>query len=293
MKKLILSFVAVLLLAGVAACSGDGSPLSESSAKSALKKEAIFAKDSQVASINIGFQEVNEATLANLALLKAAGVVDYSTEKVVETVTKRIWGGYWNGYYNTTKEVEHVFANVELTDAGKKLVVENPTKKRADIIKDFKSNENYEEILPDYMSASGLGTDASAAAADAEVEVVEEQVAEVAADTVAAVAEEVAAVEVDQAPVNENPNAAYEALLARVNTEAVSVLLGRFEIVNVKEVLCTEDMFKAGKGSCTVLYKFVNKTPFGYVFNAPKQDYIMSTKVNFVLYQDMGWVVED
>lgn len=293
MKKLILSFVAVLLLAGVTACSGDGSPLSESSAKSALKKEAIFAKDSQVASINIGFQEVNEATLANLALLKAAGVVDYSTEKVVETVTKRIWGGYWNGYYNTTKEVEHVFANVELTDAGKKLVVENPTKKRADIIKDFKSNENYEEILPDYMSASGLGTDASAAAADAEVEVVEEQVAEVVADTVAAVAEEVAAVEVEQAPVNDNPNAAYEALLARVNTEAVSVLLGRFEIVKVKEVLCTEDMFKAGKGSCTVLYKFVNKTPFGYVFNAPKQDYIMSTKVNFVLYQDMGWVVED
>lgn len=286
MKKVILSLAAALMLVGMAACGSDNGPLTESSAKSALKKDAYFAKDSQVAPFKVGFQEVEESYLDKLARLKAAGVIDYTSESVVETVTRRVWGGYWSGYSTVTREITHTFADVQLTEAGKKLVVENPTKNRADIVADFKANENYVEIMPEYMSA--LYGD------QAVEEVAVEEVTEVdsvaVVDTVAVpeVVEEV----LMEAPVNNGPNAAYEVLLARVNAEDVNVLLGRYEIVKVKEVRCTDDMLKNGKASCTVLYKFVDKTPFGYVFDGPKANYILSAKVDFILYQDMGWVVD-
>lgn len=299
MNKFLLTLAAGAMLLGFSACSGEGSPLTASSAKSALKKEAIFAKDSQVRSFEIGFREVSESELDELAKLKAAGLVEFTVEQATETREYRDYS-FWSGYYTYTKTIEHTFADVKLTPAGQKLVVEKPTSVRADVLKDFKANEDYEEVIPDYMSATYTATATAEDTTQIEVAEVAEavEVEEVEADTCGAVEEIAEVIETPAEPAKAepakvNPNAAYEALVARVNPETVNVLVGRFEIVKVKEVLCTEDMFKAGKGSCTVLIKFVDKTPFGFVLGAPEENYIRSTSVNFIHYQDMGWTVDD
>lgn len=93
------------------------------------------------------------------------------------------------------------------------------------------------------------------------------------------------------APVD--PNAAYEAAMARVNREEHQVLLGRYKFIKVKEVLCSEEMAKNGVGKCRLLYTFEDKTPFGYVLGAPREGYVEDTEVSFVYYQDLGWTVSD
>lgn len=289
MKTILNIFAAAALVLGLSACSGSNEPLSASSAKKALKKEAIFAKDSQVYEFATGFQEVSLDYLQKLAKLKAAGMITYTTEKAIETVKKREWGGYYTGYYTTTEQVPHYFANVSLTEEGLKYVVEKPTTMREDDAKDVKFNEDYEELIPDYMSA-----------VDNAMSVAEENQGE-ATDSVEVVEEEVAVEEeVVEAPQSEpakpapDVNAAYNSMMARINVQNVFVRAGRFELVKVKNVFCTEDMFKAGEGTCAALYKFVDKTPFGYVFDAPAADYVHEKKgIKFRLYQDRGWVVVD
>lgn len=265
--------------------------MSASSAKSAIEKEAFFAKDCNVTSFEVGFQEVTEDYLQKLACLKAAGMITYTTETVNETRSET-YGNYWTGYHTRTYEVLHVFADVKLTPEGQKLVVENPTVLREDVKKDFAPNENYEEPVPGYMSATDNSFN-SADTSQEDVEVAEEvieseEISEI-GDTIVEVAEEVITPE----PKNKkDPNAAYNAMLERVDTSKVNVLVGRFKIVKVKEILCTEDMLKKGEGSCTLLFKFVDKTPFGYVFNTLQENYIQSVNVKFIHYQDLGWTVD-
>lgn len=85
MKKLAYWACMILLLAGVASCGQDG-PLSKSSAKKALEREAFFAKDSQVQEFMTGFYEASPEVMDQLARLKAAGMVTYTAEGVMEIV---------------------------------------------------------------------------------------------------------------------------------------------------------------------------------------------------------------
>lgn len=289
MKKLFLYLAAGVMIMGMTACSADTNPLSESSAKSALKKEAVFAKDSQVRDFAIGFKEVSDNELNQLAQLKAAGVVEYTAETVIEKRKVRQWNGYWAPPTVVIQETPHTFADIKLTPAGEKYVIAEPTLYRDDLKKDLNANNDYEENVPEYMHASHIAQTAPAAVNEPATEVVEEtEVEEIIED----VPMDDDGEAVEEAPAANNLNAAYEKMCARVNIENVNVLLGRYEIVNVKEILCTEDMYKAGKGSCKVFFKFVDKTPFGFVLGAPLEGYIDSNKVSFVLYQDLGWVVD-
>lgn len=293
MNKFILSIALCVSVAALPSCSGEGEPLSASTAKSALKKEAIFAKDSQVKTFEIGYQEVSEEYLNTLAKLKAAGVINFSVEQATETIERREYS-YWSGYYYTTYEVNHFFADVQLTESGKKFIIEEPTTVRADLKEYVLANENYEEKIPEYMSAN-YNAPSSDKASDEAVAVEEETVVEE-MDTVVAVTEEVEIISESekpkaQAPAKKNLNEAYKAMCAKINTNTVNVLLGHYELIKVKDVLCTEDMFKAGKGSCTVYVKFVDKTPFGFVLGAPSEGYVENVKINFIHYQDSGWVV--
>lgn len=299
MKKVLSFLTAGVILLGLTACSGEGSPLSKSSAKSALMKESVFAKDSQVANFSIGFQEIDENKFNELVVLKAAGVVDYTLESVVEYRKNTVWGGYWTGYYTENVEVTHVFANVSLTPEGQKLVVAEPTKYRKDLAEILKANKDYKEFEPAYLSVTD-GTYqqlVSKKPAKAGEPVVEEIIEEYADADTAVVEEKV----VEKAPAHnsnktlkaDSKNAAYEAMVARVSTEEVNVLLGHYKLDRVSEILCNEEMFKEGKGSCKVYYKFVDKTPFGYVMGTPKADSLMSATVKFIHYQDLGWIVAE
>lgn len=295
MKKIIPAIALGVVMLALPSCSGDGKPLSASSAKSALKKEAIFAKDSQVKTFETGFQEVSEEYLNSLAQLKAAGVIDFTVETATEIRQNRSYS-YWSGYTYTPYEVTHYFADVQLSEAGKKFIIEEPTTVRSDLKDLLKANKDYEEKVPDFMNASYSGIsgrsatspDEGAIAVEAEEVFVEDSA------VVEAVVEEVAQPEQPKKSASKNnPNEKFESMLAKVNTESVNVLLGRFELVKIKDVLCTEDMFKAGKGSCTVYVKFIDKTPFGFVLGAPSEGYLQATQIKFIHYQDTGWVVED
>lgn len=292
MKKVIAMLAAAALVLGVSSC-GDDAVLGKSAAKKAIKKEAVFAKDFATASFDTGYYEVDEDYILKLAQLQAAGVITYKIDNVVEKVQKRNYN-YWSGYSYYTVDNEHMFATVEFTDEGRKLVVEKPTRTREDIAKDFKTNEDFEEAMPDYMNST---TD-NAEPAPESVAVEEEATVETAAPDSAVAEADSVATEVVEEVVEEvaapaNPNAAYEAAVARVNREEHQVLLGRYKFIKVKEVLCSEEMAKNGVGKCRLLYTFEDKTPFGYVLGAPRQGYVEDTEVSFVYYQDLGWTVSD
>lgn len=288
MKKTIAIVAAAAVAIGLTSC--DDSVLSSSSARKAIKKEAIFAENYATAQFNTGYYEAGEGDLLNLARLKAAGMVTYTAETIIEKVRKSTYS-YWSGYSYYNVDEEHTFVTVQLTEEGKKHLVETPVTQRADIAKDFKANEDYEEFIPDYMKIEST---------DIVTPVTEKEVVEAVEDIVpdSAVIEEVTATEEvtetqapSPAPVKAEPNAAYEAAMAKVNIETHNVLLGRFSLEKVREVRCSEEMAKNGVGSCTAIITFKDKTPFGYVLGAPKQDFLKGVKVSLVYYEDLGWTV--
>lgn len=292
MKKFLALMVTSTLILSLTSC-GDDSVLSSSSAKKALKKEAIFAENFATEQFKTGYYEVSESELTDLQRLKAAGMITLTSEVIIEKVQKRNYD-YWRGYTYYTVDREHIFASVQLTEEGKKLEIEEPVTKREDIIKDFKDNENYEETIPDYMTNYETTTTVVA-----EDPVVEEVVTEEAVEVDSAAVEETGIEEATREseaaqapePAKKDPNAAYNAACAKTYTQEHNMLLGHYELKKVKEVRCSEDMAKSGTGKCLALITFRDKTPFGYVLGAPKQDYISSISVSFIYYQDMGWTV--
>lgn len=294
MKKLFgIGLIAAMAFAMIS-CGSDG-PLTASSAKNALSKEAVFTKNSLTQKFNVGFYEVSESQLDVLAKLQAAGVITFTAKNVKEYVNTREWTGGWYGSYRyVTKEVPHWFASVDLTDAGKKMVVEDPVVNREDIEKDFKSNKDFNEVVPQYMSEtfvieSPTSTNHSVEKTDepTEVDTTESDTAIVVAEEVIDVVEDVP----QTAPQDKNSD--YNAALSKVNPIEVNVLLGQIKIVKCKEVLCTNDMFEAGKGECKFIWKVTDKTPFGYVAdNFPPEGYLNPGTATFVYYNDMGWTVE-
>ncbi|MDE6513162.1 MAG: hypothetical protein K2L05_03135 [Muribaculaceae bacterium] len=291
-KKKFFGMVAVAALTLTAAsCSNDG-PLTASSAKKAIEKEAFFQKNTLADEFKTGYYESSESNLDKLAQLQAAGMINYSTDEVTEYVTSRQWvGGWYGSYQNVTREIKHWFVNVSLTEAGAKLVVDEPDMKRKDILKDLKANKDYAEIIPDYMTVGHKGAKPVAAPA---VEEAEEVVVEEVADTVEEIVEMAEAVEETPAPAPANKNAAYEAALGRVNSEEVYVLMCQFKVVKCKEVFCPEEMKEAGKGQCSFVWKVTDKTPFGYVLMSsqiPGEGYLNTGSAEFVFYNDLGWTV--
>lgn len=282
MKKFIIMLAITIATIGLSSC--DDSVLSSSSAKKALKKEAIFANDYATSIFKTGYYEVTEPALTALIQLKDAGMITLSTETIIEKAEKRSYD-YWTGYRYYTIDVEHTFANVALTDKGEKLVVKKPTTMRKDIANDLKANDNYEEELPEYMNLSEIDDAVS-------IEEIEECLE--AADTIASDSTEIENnSSANKAELKEkaNPNATYLQALDNVNIEEQDVLLGRYSLEKVKEIRCSEEMAKNGVGECKAIISFRDKTPFGFILGAPKEGYLQTISVSFIYYQDLGWTV--
>lgn len=287
MKKFIIMLAITIATIGLSSC--DDSVLNSSSAKKALKKEAIFANDYATSIFKTGYYEVTEPALTALIQLKEAGMITLSTETIIEKAEKRSYD-YWTGYRYYTIDVEHTFANVALTDKGEKLVVKEPTTMRKDIADDLKANDNYEEELPEYMNLSEIDD----AVSIEEIEECFEAADTIAADTIASDSTEIANnSSANKAELKEkaNPNAAYLQALNNVNIEEQDVLLGRYSLEKVKEIRCSEEMAKNGVGECKAIISFRDKTPFGFILGAPKEGYLQTISVSFIYYQDLGWTV--
>lgn len=287
MKKALIIFAAAIAAIGISSC--DNSVLSTSSAKKALKKEAIFAKDYATTIFRTGYYEVATTELTALNQLVAAGMITLSSDTIIEKAEKRSYD-YWTGYRYYTFDVEHVFANVTLTDKGMAFIIEEPTTMRKDIFNDLKPNNNYVEDVPDYMNLD----EQSERVEDIDIEAIE--TTESINDSLTVVADTITIA--NNASSNQptqkeavNPNAEYYQAINKVSIEEHNMLLGRYSLEKVKEIRCSEEMAKNGIGECKAIITFCDKTPFGYILGAPKEGYLQTISASFVYYQDLGWTV--
>lgn len=298
MKKSYLSSVMAALLAVAALSSCDNSILTAGLAEDAVEKDVFWDDPKVTKDISIGYFEINKDDLLPYQQMKAAGLITFTIDKVVEKKTHYNYD-YWYGRSSYTTNENHYFINVQLTEEGKKYVVETEDGKirkgRKDRIKDMRLEDKElqeEEALPEYMTkyeAVKLGEEELAAAPTTNN-------ADVAAgDTTAvdsAVVEDIAAEEM-QPDKPKSSQSAYEAALAKVNVESVTVVIGEYKIVKCKKVYCPEEWVKLGKGTCDMVFEFKNKTPFGYILGAPKEKSRHVISYTLTRYEDLGWVVNE
>ena len=278
-----LALLAVTMTASMSSC-GDSDILNSGAAKKALKKEAVFAKNHCTVPFSTGFYEVDSDDLDKLARLQAAGMITFSVESATETVTEYTYSWY-SGRTEYTYEREHDFAQVDLTEAGQKLVVESPALYREDTARLKREMDEYSEDIPEYMNTiyvrPQLPEDRSEAT-DTDSIGKNIEIAECVETTT----------EVEEVQPEHDVNANYNTLLARVHKTDNNMLSGRFTLEKVMDVFCPEEFAKDGKGSCRFIAKFVAKTAFGYVLGAPGNQQLREGKATFRRYVDKGWTVE-
>ncbi len=292
MKIMFKSLCVAILFAMAASASltscGESEVLTKGDAKSAIKKDPAFRDSSYTATFNTGYYEVSENDITTLKQLEKAGVITVKLTNVIEQKRQYSYS-YWSGRTSYTVDVEHTFAQVDFTEAGWKYVVWNRPRLREDVEKDLKLNEkDTEEILPDFMNVE--------AATEENVAAVKETVGTVETDTTVAAVDSIATEEVVQEVVEEVAAPAaeadpYEAASSRINIKSWDVMLGKIKVVKAKEVFCPAEDAEKGTGTCTFIVEFYDKTPFGWVNEAPANGTRMQLKATLTRYNDMGWVV--
>lgn len=249
------AFVCVFALVVAASC-GDGRTLTARAAKKALEKETAFRDSSQVAKLDVGFYETDSAGCQRLKELEKAGVVKCRISVVPERrrVERYTW---WEGTTVSYEDVRHIFAEVELSDEGRKYVVANPPVRPVG-----------DDNLPvaDYHNIS---------------------------DTVAAVVEGAGAASPAVAPGSgDEKNKAYSAALKKVRFRAVSVLTGFYRVERVVNVFCPENYRRGGMGKCEFVCVFTGVTPFGKCLTAHEEGERTYGSADFTRFEDRGWRVD-
>lgn len=249
------AFVCVFALVVAASC-GDGRTLTARAAKKALEKETAFRDSSQVAKLDVGFYETDSAGCQRLRELEKAGVVKCRISVVPERrrVERYTW---WEGTTVSYEDVRHIFAEVELSDEGRKYVVANPPVRPVG-----------DDNLPvaDYHNIS---------------------------DTVAAVVEGAGAASPAVAPGSgDEKNKAYSAALKKVRFRAVSVLTGFYRVERVVNVFCPDNYRKGGMGKCEFVCVFTGVTPFGKCLTAHEEGERTYGSADFTRFEDRGWRVD-
>lgn len=249
------AFVCVFALVVAASC-GDGRTLTARAARKALEKETAFRDSSQVAKLDVGFYETDSAGCQRLRELEKAGVVKCRISVVPERrrVERYTW---WEGTTVSYEDVRHIFAEVELSDEGRKYVVANPPVRPVG-----------DDNLPvaDYHNIS---------------------------DTVAAVVEGAGAASPAVAPGSgDEKNKAYSAALKKVRFRAVSVLTGFYRVERVVNVFCPDNYRKGGMGKCEFVCVFTGVTPFGKCLTAHEEGERTYGSADFTRFEDRGWRVD-
>ncbi len=256
--------VLLLMVLPFALSACDSNVLSERFARCAIEKEAMFRDSSQVAVLDVGYYEVKPEMRAVLDSLVKLGVVNCKIDEVKERrrFEKYTW---WEGTKVYYKEVNHYFADVSLTDAGKKFLVCNPPTTR----------------LGDEPAISGdvpvAGDSLLLASYD-----------DTAADSIGAV--EVAK-DADSAEKEEDKNL-YSAALARVKYTSEWVLTGFYKVKKVYDVFCPPSYAREGRGTCHFVCSFEGVTPFGSVMESRREGERIKGRATLLHYLDNGWKVE-
>lgn len=253
-------FVAIGLVALFTSC--ENKTLSPRAAKKALEKETAFRDSSQVIAFNVGYYEVDSAARKKLEALSKVGVINCKISEITEhhCFERYTW---WEGTKVFFKDVKHYFAEVSLSEEGKKYIVANPPVKPLG-----------EDDIPGYddhnMSDTlYIASDTGETAADS-------------AEVVPAQSEETAT----------EGNDDYSKALKKVKFSTVNVLVGFYKIEKVFDVCCPESYKRAGIGKCNFVCVFKGITPFGAEFTSHKEGERTLGNADFVRYEDKGWRVD-
>lgn len=285
-----------VLIGGIAFTSCDSDQLSKRLAKNAFEESSLM-RNSYVCSLRTGYFEVTgKEEIKRLKQLQAAKMITCKFEKITEQRTTRQYSWYGSSY--STRDVEHIFAQVDFTEEGKKYVVESLSGLRKDEVEDMKINDEElqkDEEVPAYMNVSDeIDEPANASAAKSNDEA--------ATDTAAADSAYADGVMDDDGFVDSPDDAqnaaasksAYPLAIEKINTETQYVKLCQFKLYKVKEVFCSEEMRKNGTGSCLCIIEVSDKNPFAWAFGLEyKEGERIAFKVNLKHYEDMGWVATD
>ncbi|MGN1376269.1 MAG: hypothetical protein ACI4V5_06920 [Prevotella sp.] len=296
MKKSYLYLVIAALIALTTFTSCDNTVLTSSLAEDAVEKDVFWDDPQETRVLYVGYFEIDKEDLVPYQQMKAAGLVTFTIEKIVEKKVRYNYS-YWYGRTSYTTDEDHYFINVKLTEEGKKYVINDEEGKirkgRKDFIKDMRLEDkelNADEELPGYMTnyeAVKIGNEEIAAAS---VQAPKKDVEKNSADS--AVVDSIAAEEM-QPDETQQKGSAYDVALAKVKKEEVKIILGEWDLVKCKSVYCPEEWAKIGKGSCEIIIEFKKKTPFGFIYGAPKNKSRKAVNINLIRYEDLGWVVNE
>lgn len=267
-----LKTMAIIICGAALAVACDNDCLTARIAKKAIEKETMFRDSSQVEPLCVGFYEINPAARATLDTLAKEGLVNC---KISEYKERRRFERYtwWEGTTVYYKDVTHYFAEVSLTDEGRKYVVANPPTCRA-------GEDDIEGLESAYVPADSTG------------KVIVMQPEE--SDNVDSDSTDAVALKSDTAASTKGAaNAAYAAALKKVSYTMVNVLVGFYKVDKVFDVYYPENYEKEGIGKCSFVAVLKNLTPFGKALTAHKEGEKSVAYAQLIRYEDKGWVVSN
>ena len=288
MKKIITLCVAVAAMVCMTSCCNHDNGLKASKAKSIVKKEMVRKHLDQVTtSIKVGYYECNDAAARyELRQLAANELLTYKCDIVMKPervqksrrVQRYVWGYsyYDTEYYYVNDTVPTYFVTVDLTDKGKKLVVEEqeikPTADEKELKLDFEPDlSRYPESAVEFAEFPGD--------ADSE-EVAEEGDVDTEGDGVPATA----------VPVGDN-STAYEKAKAQENIVVVSVKAFKAKVVKVRNIYTTGNNYTNATGE--VLLEATDVTPFGRIVeDIYEGQRTLVEGVSFIRFEDKGWTID-
>ena len=153
MKKF-LFFGLVAFACLLASCTQSPESISERTIKNAVQEELEQNMlDQSYTTLRVGYFECKyESDRIILAKLAAAGVITYEVERYAWWNKYLQVGNLWGNYYGTKEYFfeEHFMVNVELTEAGKKMVVDTIPLPQERIDEDMKQPEINLEKFPEF-----------------------------------------------------------------------------------------------------------------------------------------------
>lgn len=294
-KLLSSAFCAAMLTCGLTltSCGSDSNQISKSQIEEAIENLPIMNDSVFANKIRTGYFEVDRHNYVMINRMMQAELVTASFEiKKHKTVE-------YSGYRLVEVLENHIFANVSLTEKGRKYVVSD---EQNYVRKDYKDiyeklypenkeekDEEYLANLPEYMTLPDVVTDYydKAITKGEKREPNEEIVSDTTqyddeTEDITSIYDYRSDEELDE----------YEKALKKVDVKRVKVLCGKIEIDEIFNIQCTEEMQKEGTASCSFLVKSTDLTPFGIILDF-KEDEYSSCDIRLKKYIDKGWIVTD
>lgn len=292
MREIVTKFLlsAFVCVGAFSLVSCDSDRLSARLAKKAVEEHTAFRDSSLTVQFNVGYYEVSEDDIAQLNQLQKANVITFKTEKVTEK--KKRWSYSWYSSSSYTENIEHTFADVKLTEEGRKYLVSEKPAMREDWEKVLRKLEKkYKELKePDFMNLEAKAGEKPEKKEEAVPEKPEKEDEVIDSAEVAEAMAEVAAPMEEEKPAETTASAgSYEAAVERVKVETCNMLAGKLKVVEVLDVFCPEEYVKNGKGECSVVYEIEDRTPFGWVLYKSENYGVMNFRLLHT--EDNGWVV--